>query len=145
MVAQRLRLLMLALVAGLAVTGAGRPSVPVTGPENVPAATAVEALTEGPALPAGAVLASFPADFADVVGYVPDAVGDADGRSRLVKPTGGCSSPFGDSRYGFGTACGSHDLGYDLLRYATAAGGQLGPWARRAIDERFDSWSDWLP
>ncbi len=137
MVAQRLRLLMLAVVAGLAVTGAGRPSEPVTGPENAPAAVAVEALTEEAALPAAALLASLPADFADVVGYVPDAVAGADGRDRLAKPNGGCSSPFGDSRYDFGAACKSHDLGYDLLRYATAAGGQLGPWARRAIDERF--------
>jgi hypothetical protein len=111
----------------------------VTGPENVSAAAAVVALTDRAALPVEAVLETFPADFGDVMGYVPVAVSGPGGGSRLVKAEGACSSPFGDSRYDFGTACGAHDLGYDLLRYATSSGGQLGPWARREIDDRFGS------
>ncbi|RIQ32171.1 hypothetical protein DY240_05990 [Jiangella rhizosphaerae] len=70
------------------------------------------------------------------MGYRPVAVTDADGSVHLTDPHGSCSW-LGDTTYGFGRACRSHDLGYDLLRYATEKGGELGPWARRAIDDRF--------
>jgi hypothetical protein len=34
----------------------------------------------------------------------------------------------------FEPACRTHDLGYDLLRFASDSGGELGPGARRALD-----------
>ena len=81
---------------------------------------------------------SLPTDFEQVMGYRP-AVIESDGELRLVKPAGNCSSPFGPTVYDFAVACAQHDLGYDLLRYATAVHTPLGTWARRAIDQQFAS------
>lgn len=67
----------------------------------------------------------------DQLGYRPQA------RSGLtVRPDGDCSSPvpLPDE---FTPACQQHDYGYDLLRAAEAAGGRLGPEARRSIDRQF--------
>lgn len=132
----RIGLLAAAILASFALTGAGQVATPSV-PENRPAAHAVDVLTarSGGDRPA-ALSAALPADFAAVMGYRPVAVTDPDGSVHLTDPSGGCSW-LGDTRYGFGRACRSHDLGYDVLRYATAKGGELGPWARRAIDDRF--------
>lgn len=122
---------LLALVAGFLVAtvvgGWGRELPPATADQPL-VAGAVRALADGRA-DAGRFL---PADFATVMGYVP--VGGATGPLR---PDGGCSSPFGGTRYGFDAACRQHDLGYDLLRYARLTGHPLGGWARRAVDDRF--------
>lgn len=48
---------------------------------------------------------------------------------------GSCSVPGGYA--GFADACRTHDLGYDLLRYASETGRPLGPWARLGMDRRF--------
>jgi hypothetical protein len=124
-----------ALLGGLlviaALTGFGQRQ-PQRHPEQPDAARAVRALTEGRA---GAV-ESIPADFPAVMGYRP-AVVWVHGRAEPIHPKGGCSSPFGETRYDFGTACRQHDLGYDLLRYADRKGEPLGSWARRAVDDRF--------
>ncbi|MBB5790914.1 hypothetical protein [Jiangella mangrovi] len=135
----RIVLLAAAVAASFAVTGAGQVASPATV-EDPAAAHAVRVLTgsdsaAGPA-PAAVLAAAIPADFAAVSGYRPVAVTDADGSARLVDPSGGCSW-LGSTTYDFGPACRSHDLGYDLLRYATAKGGTLGPWARHAVDDRF--------
>lgn len=125
----RLGIAMTALVAAFAVTGAGYHHSVTSGPENVAAAQAVAALT-GPPLTSTAAI---PDDFAATMGYQPVVRPGPDGADRLVKPSGECSWS-GSTRYDFTTACAAHDLGYDLMRYATAHGGELGPWARQAID-----------
>jgi hypothetical protein len=50
---------------------------------------------------------------------------------------GGCSSPLGETRWGFATACELHDHRYDLLRQAAARGTPLSHSARRAADAAF--------
>lgn len=73
-----------------------------------------------------------PPDFEAVMGYQPAVASTGPTRAN-----GGCSSPFGGTRYDFTPDCQQHDLGYDLLRYAKAKGHPLGSWARRAVDRRF--------
>lgn len=99
------------------------------------AATHAVALLTGDAVGRADLTAAIPADFRAVMGYEPQLVADPDGTVHLVDPEGGCSW-LGDTTFGFGRACRSHDLGYDLLRYAEAQGAELEPWARRAIDDR---------
>ncbi|SDS85609.1 hypothetical protein [Jiangella sp. DSM 45060] len=128
----RIGLLVAAILASFALTGAGQVATP-SEPENQPAAHAVAVIT---GRSGGDLAAALPADFAAVMGYRPVAVTDPDSSVHLTDPSGGCSW-LGDTTYGFGRACRSHDLGYDVLRYATLQGGELGPWARHAIDDRF--------
>lgn len=80
----------------------------------------------------GAAGAAIPDGFEAAAGYRPVAVD-----SMLVNPNGDCSSPV-PLPAEFDTACRAHDLGYDLLRYADAAGSRLGPWARRSLDAQLD-------
>ncbi|WP_137724313.1 hypothetical protein [Prescottella subtropica] len=91
-------------------------------------ASAVAALTTDEAPDISVV----PAGFVDRFGYRPRVV---DG--MVVNPHGACSSPV-PLPAEFDTACKAHDYGYDLLRYAHAAGADLGPWARTALDEQLD-------
>jgi hypothetical protein len=97
-------------------------------PEQPQAAQAIRAVTTNQ--PDAARL--LPADFVAVMHYRPSW-----SPTGPTRAGGGCSSPFGGTRYGFTAACRQHDLGYDLLRYANAKGQPLGPWARKAVDERF--------
>jgi hypothetical protein len=99
-----------------------------TVPDQPQAARAIRAVT-GDRPDATSQL---PADFRAVMGYLP-----AVAASGPTRAGGGCSSPFGGTRYHFTAACRQHDLGYDLLRYANAKGQPLGPWARKAVDDRF--------
>ena len=62
------------------------------------------------------------------------------GGPRLTRADGGCSSPWGGTRYGFDAACRAHDLGYDLLRDAAATGRPYAGSARARVDARF--WHD---
>jgi hypothetical protein len=91
------------------------------------AGAAVSAVTTQPVAVAAAAI---PADFESVMGYRPRVR-----HGVLVDPDGSCSSPVPLPR-GFALACGEHDLGYDLLRYADLSGAALGPWARTAVDDR---------
>jgi hypothetical protein len=50
---------------------------------------------------------------------------------------GGCSSPFGGTRWGFAAACDLHDARYDVLRRAAATGAPRAPAVRRAADAAF--------
>ncbi|PSL03736.1 phospholipase A2-like protein [Haloactinopolyspora alba] len=134
MVWTRLGAVAAAIAAAFVLTGAGQVSPATSGPENAAAARAVAVLT-GRA--AGDVPAVIPADFADVMGYEPVTVTDAGGAVRVLDPSGECSSPVGTAGYDFAQACRVHDFGYDLLRYAVERGGELGPWARMAIDDQF--------
>lgn len=131
---KRAGLMLGAVAASFMVTGAGEYHPTTQAPENTAAAHAVEAITAGGARS----LAAIPADFADVMGYQPSLVTDSVGTARAVKPGGSCSSPVGFLDLSpFELECKAHDLGYDLLRYAAASGGELGPWARKTIDDQF--------
>ncbi len=129
----RLGLAMAVVVAAFAITGIGTHKPETSGPESRAAAHAVAVVT---GLVDGDPASAIPAEFRDVMGYQPVEATAPDGTPMVVKPAGDCSSMFGATTFDFGLACKQHDLGYDLLRYAGRTGGELGPWARRAIDER---------
>ena len=130
----RLGLALAAIAAAFVITGAGFHRAETAGPESRAAAHAVAVVT---GLADGDPAAAIPADFTDVMGYVPAVVVTPGGDHVVVKQSGECSSAFGATTFDFALACKHHDLGYDLLRYAARTGGELGPWARRAIDDRF--------
>lgn len=131
-----------ALLVGIAATaglgGWGRALAATA----VPTTSAVVADSEAASTVAGLTSAgsdpttSVPSDFLRRMGYRP-LVEELGGTDELVNPRGGCSSPFGSTRFGFDLACKHHDLGYDVLRYAARSGQPLGPSARQAIDRRF--------
>lgn len=77
-------------------------------------------------------------DPAAQVRSVPRAVGyeAAAGPGYAVNPHGECSSVV-RLPADFDAPCKAHDLGYDLLRHADAAGRPLGDWARRRLDDAF--------
>lgn len=135
----RLGLALAAIVAAFAITGAGIHQPETSGPENPAAAHAV-AVVAG--LADGDIITAIPRDFHAVMGYRPAMATVPEGTPVLVKPTGGCSSAFGATTFDFDVACKQHDLGYDLLRYAARTGGELGPWARRAIDDQLAATMD---
>lgn len=130
---KRIGIVLAAVLASLALTGAGQVSPVTSGPENQAAAHAV-AVATGRA--DGTMADLVPPDFAEVMGYTPELVLDGVG-VRVIDPAGNCSSPAGSAGYDFDRACRFHDYGYDLLRYAADRGGELGPWARMAIDDQF--------
>lgn len=78
-----------------------------------------------------------PKDFAKVMRYEPVTATLADGTTRLINPTGGCSVPGEGRPFDFTVACQAHDYGYDLLRYAERTGHPLDAAARTGIDTRF--------
>jgi uncharacterized membrane protein len=127
---------LLAVAAGTMVvatlSGWGQPRETAAADQEPAAARAVRAVTTD----APGAAAAIPADFAAVMGYRPGPEPTATS-ATATRLDGGCTSPFGETRYGFGVACRSHDLGYDLLRYAEAKGMPLGPWARNAVDDLF--------
>jgi hypothetical protein len=129
----RLGLALAAIAAAFAITGAGFHHPETNGPESRAAAHAVAVFT---GLTDGDLATAIPADFGDVMGYEPVVVAAPGRVPILVKPAGDCSSAFGATTFDFDPACKHHDLGYDLLRYAARTGGELGPWARRAIDDQ---------
>ncbi|MEC3915177.1 hypothetical protein [Nocardia sp. CDC160] len=102
--------------AGAAITG---PTVPENGAARNGILESVAAQPDP---------ATIPEDFATTAGYRP--VVEA---GMLLNPNGNCSSPV-PLPAEFDLACKSHDLGYDLLRYAAAHGQPLGPWARQTVD-----------
>lgn len=113
----------LAATAAVTATGMAGANTPVR--ENIAATHAVQSMSS-----AALTGAAIPTDFATVMGYTPQRL---DG--RFVNPGGDCSSPV-PLPADFDNACKAHDLGYDLLRYATANNQELGPWARQSLDER---------
>lgn len=82
--------------------------------------------------------ATVPDDFPEVMGYRPVEVHTPYG-TRMAAPGGSCSSPMGDAGpfFDFTYPCKTHDLGYDLLRYADRVGPPPAPGARLAVDRRF--------
>jgi len=81
-------------------------------------------------------IAELPADFTAVSGREPVHMRAPDGTMRAVHPGGGCSSPWGDTRWDYSVGCKAHDLGYDLLRYAARKGQPLSPDVRERLDDR---------
>lgn len=81
-------------------------------------------------------IADLPADFTKVSGREPVHMKAPDGTTRAVHPGGGCSSPWGATRWDYSVGCKAHDLGYDLLRYAAAKGQPLSPELRERLDDR---------
>ncbi|WP_298175722.1 phospholipase A2 [Saccharomonospora sp.] len=136
--AVRLLVLILAVV-GFGLVASRSQAVPAAGlvdGDVADAEKAIEALLD-PGRSAEA-LASLPHDFVTVTGVEIGTQTALDGTVRAVHIGGGCSAPWGDdsTRWDFGTPCRSHDLGYDLLRYAEKKGRPLGPELREALDER---------
>lgn len=82
--------------------------------------------------------AAVPDDFPEVMGYTPVEIHTPYG-TRMAAPGGSCSSPTGDAGpfFDFTYPCKTHDLGYDLLRYADRVGPPPAPDARLAVDQRF--------
>jgi hypothetical protein len=136
--ATRLLVLMF-VVVGFGLAASRSPAVPETGPAEgdvADAERAIEALLD-PDRSAEA-LTLLPSDFTVVTGVRVGTQPALDGTVRAVHVGGGCSAPWGDdsTRWDFGTPCRSHDLGYDLLRYAEKKGSPLEPDLREALDER---------
>ncbi|GAA2994177.1 phospholipase A2 [Actinokineospora diospyrosa] len=141
---QRLRgrvgwlILVVLVAAGYGVIASRSPSEPTTPPTGdiAKAAAAIDALLD----PASGrdPIALLPSDFTQVTGVVPGRLVAPDGTRRAVHVDGGCSAPWGEdnSRWDFSAGCKAHDLGYDLLRYASAKGTPLGQEPRRALDDR---------
>ena len=83
--------------------------------------------------------ASFPRDWAAVMGYLPEVGAGPHGTPILIKPTGDCSSPTGPTAFDFDSVCKEHDLAYDVVRYAGRIGAPLPPAGRQAADAMFRS------
>lgn len=128
----------LAFVVAGTLSGWGRQIDPPRGHGDPAALAAIRGLTTAGTRPpdAARIDRSVPAAFVAEFDYRPRTE-SANGRSELVNPDGGCSSPFGATSYDFDLACKHHDLGYDVLRFATHQGHPLGQWARDAVDARF--------
>ncbi|WP_157440151.1 phospholipase A2 [Actinokineospora inagensis] len=132
-------LLLVVLVAGgfgvVASRAPTEPTHPPTG-DVARAAAALDALVH----PGSGrdPIPLLPADFTRISGVTPGHLVDPDGVRRAVHTDGGCSTPWGDdnTRWDFSVGCKAHDLGYDLLRYASTKGQPLGPEVRRALDNR---------
>jgi uncharacterized membrane protein len=129
-------LMTLGLGAGVGAAS-GRPA-PVPQSEVV-ASGVTGQVAAGPQAPTASGGLVVPAGFAARVGYRPVLEQLPDG-PRLVRGDGGCSSPWGGTRYGFDAACRAHDLGYDLLRDAAATGRPYAGAARARVDARM--WQD---
>lgn len=132
-------LLLLVLVVGfgfLASRSEPLPDAAEPRGDVAMAAQALDSLTD-PATSADA-LHQLPPDFQQVSDGAVGHETARDGTVRTVHVGGGCSAPWGDdsTRWDFGAPCRSHDLGYDLLRYADEKGQPLGPEAREALDTR---------
>lgn len=122
----------LATAAHVVVPGAFAHSA-VASAENAAAAATVSALV---ADDVDGALSSFPGDFGAVMNYFPIVEQRTGSASVLADPEGDCSTPVPLPEV-FESACRVHDLGYDLLRYAHATGGELRPDARRDLDGLF--------
>ncbi|MBM7460263.1 hypothetical protein ACIBED_05560 [Rhodococcus coprophilus] len=116
--------------AGRLPSAAGAvPANEIASSEFTPAVTVHALATDDTA----AALAALPAGFATAMGYSPVTEPGFTSDAVLVDPRGDCSSPV-PLPSSFETACRTHDLGYDMLRYARDTGQELGPDARRELD-----------
>src|SRR5262245_16148923 len=134
----RLRwLVVMILAAATFAVIASRPNPPVTHPPTGDVAKIQRAITAQLDPTSGRdPLRDLPADFTDVTGREPVHMRAPDGTVRAVHPGGGCSSPWGDTRWDYSVGCKAHDLGYDMLRYAARKGQPLSPELRERLDDR---------
>lgn len=102
-----------------------RPRDPHLPTEDPAAAEVIRLMLAGDGARA---IAAVPADFATRMGYQPVLEG-----ADASNPDGGCSSPV-PMPTAFEPLCRTHDLGYDMLRYADRIGHPLGAWARLGLD-----------
>lgn len=128
--------LMLLAAAAFAVI-ASRPTPPATTTPTGDVAK-VQAAIEAQLAPEEGhdPIALLPEDFTDISGREPVHLKAPDGTVRAVHPGGGCSSPWGDTRWDYSVGCKAHDLGYDMLRYAEAKGQPLSADLRERLDDR---------
>jgi Prokaryotic phospholipase A2 len=137
----RLRwLVVMILAAATFAVIASRPNPPVTHPPTGDAARVARAI-QAQLEPASGrdPLRDLPADFTRVSGREPIHVRAPDGTVRAVHPGGGCSSPWGDTRWDYSVGCKAHDLGYDMLRYAARKGQPLSPDLRERLDDQLST------
>lgn len=80
-----------------------------------------------------------PADFARVMGYVPQLAQLANGAVRVINPRGSCSVPGEGHPFDFAVPCKAHDFGYDMMRYAARTHSRLPATTREDIDNRLSS------
>ncbi len=122
--------------AGFAVI-ASRPDPPQYRPPTGDVATAERAIEDLLDPRSGRdPIKDLPKDFRKVSGREPVHMKAPDGTVRAVHPDGGCSSPWGATRWDYSVGCKAHDLGYDLLRYAELKGQPLAPELRERLDDR---------
>ncbi|HWM02500.1 MAG TPA: phospholipase [Actinophytocola sp.] len=122
--------------AGFAVV-ASRPSAPVTQPPTGDVAKIQQAIEDQLDPTSGRdPIDDLPDDFTELSGREPIHLRAPDGTVRAVHPGGGCSSPWGDTRWDYSVGCKAHDLGYDMLRYAERKGQPLPPELRERLDDR---------
>jgi len=139
-----------ALVTACLAFGLGIFTRPVAAPAGMaaPAAYATEdgriagrslaELLSGADAAHGPGVLAWPA-FREAVGYTPSEARLAgSGMVRSIKPTGSCSSVLGSTPFDFSLACKAHDLGYDLLRFASRSQTPAGPAARQLLDAQFE-------
>ncbi|WP_245549943.1 hypothetical protein [Gordonia effusa] len=115
-------------ILALAAPGTAHSSAPPRAEDPAAAATVAALVGSDPA----SALTHLPPSFATTMGYRPIVEQMADGRFP-ANPSGSCSSPV-PLPARFEPLCRTHDLGYDLLRYADRSGHPLGGWARTALD-----------
>ncbi len=134
----RLRWLVVMILAAAAfAVVASRPNPPVTHPPTGDVAKIQQAVEDQLDPASGRdPLRDLPADFTDGSENAPVHVRAPDGTMRAVHPGGGCSSPWGDTRWDYSVGCKAHDLGYDMLRYAARKGQPLDPALRERLDDR---------
>jgi hypothetical protein len=119
---------------------ASRPNPPVVHPPTGDVAKIQRAVEDQLDPTSGRdPLRDLPADFTEVSGRDPVHLRAPDGTVRTVHPGGGCSSPWGDTRWDYSVGCKAHDLGYDMLRYAARKGQPLDPGLRERLDDRLSA------
>jgi hypothetical protein len=134
----RLRWLVAMILAAAAFAViASRPNPPVTRQPTGDVAKIQQAIEDQLDPGSGRdPLRDLPPDFTDTTGQAPVHMRAPDGTVRAVHPGGGCSSPWGDTRWDYSVGCKAHDLGYDMLRYAARKGQPLSPELRERLDDR---------
>lgn len=120
-------------LAVILTIGAGSAATAATPPSPAPSAAVAAAMQALTTAPAQSVIDAIPADFVSIMGYWPVVVD-----SMAVNPAGGCSSPI-PLPAEFDSSCKAHDLGYDLLRYASATGVTVDSQWRRDIDSQLST------
>lgn len=118
---------LITIIAGMAAPA--RAQAVSTGPApsdlQTPAGQAVATLLSADPR---RTIAALPSDFERRIGYRPVIIDGVPANAD-----GGCSSPI-PLPDRFEPLCKTHDLGYDLLRYAGLTGHPLGGWARKGLD-----------